>query len=112
VVAIDDPLLHGLAIHAGLSQADEAVSAGGSHLVVMQDCHKAWMAMDFSAWLDAVQQVEEALEKWIQNGNEVILCPCDGRSWHWRPKNKYRLWRRKAGLAGYLMGIRGRSQIA
>lgn len=98
----DDPLLHGLAIHAGLPQADGAESAGGSHLVVMQDCHEAWMAMDFFAWLDAVQRVEESLGKWINNENQVILYPCNGRSWHWRSKNKNRLWRRKQSLAHYL----------
>jgi len=99
----DDPLLHGLAIHAGLSQADEDGLAGSNYLVVMQDCHEAGMAMDYSAWLDAVQQVEESLGKWINNENQVILYPCNGRSWHWRPKNKNRLWRRKQSLPHYLV---------
>ncbi len=98
----DDPLLRGLALHAGLSQTDELASPDADHLVVMQDCHTAWLAMDFPAWLDAVQQVEALLEGGVKSDKKVILYPCNGRSWHWRAKNKYYLWRRRRGLRHYV----------
>ncbi len=97
----DDPLLHGLATHAGLSLASEMQSSGGNQLVVMKDCQAARVSMDCLAWQDAVQRIEELLGKWIDNRDQVILYPCNGRAWHWYPKSKYRLWRKNHGLTYY-----------
>ncbi len=97
----NEPLLYGIAKYAGLSHSDGIPTEDTNTLVVKPDCQVACLTTDYSAWIDAVRQLEQSLHKWIQNGNQIILYPCNGRCRHWTTNSKYRLWRKKYSLANY-----------
>jgi|GEM_PF-4047736 len=102
LVAGDEPLLRGAALHAGVGCQAGPPNLEENVLIVHQGCHSAWLAQNFSAWLEEVQQVETSLKDWIQARIPVILYPCNGRCWHWQVQNKMRLWRRKHGFAHHV----------
>ena len=102
LVAGDDPLLRGAAMHAGVGCQAGPFDPEENVLIVRQGCHSAWLALDFSTWLEQVQQIETLLRGWIQARIPVILYPCNGRCWHWQLQNKMRLWRRKCEIADYV----------
>lgn len=102
LVAGNDPLLRGAAMHAGVDCQAGPLDPQENMLIVRQGCHSAWLAMDFSTWLEELRQIDNLLRGWIQDRIQVILYPCNGRCWHWRTQNKMRLWRRKREMAHYV----------
>ncbi len=80
----DHCLLRGLAACAS--------EPGEDSLVLFGDIQAALGAVDAAAWLEAMKRLESLLSP-LMKKEDIMLYPCDGRSWHWKPSLNRHFWR-------------------
>jgi hypothetical protein len=65
---------------------------GNASLMVDHQANHAVLQDDQAGWVEALLQLDKKLEPLMRN--PLVLYPCNGAAWHWRPKMKWRWWRR------------------
>lgn len=67
-------------------------------LSLVRNVESALMMSDRAAWLLALQQLDERVDDLLRQGTELMLYPCNGYGWHWKPAMNRRFWRRSRAL--------------
>ncbi len=116
----DDPLLAGLAQHAGcayekIEQVVRAIQQQHDKqiLVVIGDLHSPLTSQDLFYWLDAVKQFEQTIIKPLlimlkdKQLSQVTVLSADGRAFQLTPKWLRHWWKRNAKFQSLLQPVSG-----
>jgi len=89
-------LLKGLAeLSAVASEQAVPVEVQENSLLVIKDLHRSLLDADVSAWLGQLEVFERRLERLTKLGADLVLYPCNGQSYQYRPVHKLQFWRLK-----------------
>ncbi len=70
----------------------------GVRLALFRQLERARDRGDDDARLRALARLEKRIAAAMEAGEELVLEPCDGRRWRWRPAMRRRFWRRRRPL--------------
>jgi len=69
-------------------------------LVVQQAPGRALVDANPVLWVEAIQALDAELEAYLRG--ELLLYPCEGSAWHWKPTMRRHFWKQRKALSNWL----------
>ena len=87
----DEPLLNGLKIVAAMEHGEREAA---DRLLVFNEIQQAVASQDSAAWSNALQRLDARLNRLMTGPDTLVLYPCNGVAYHWKPSRRFYFWRR------------------